>query len=180
MKDQTVVCPLSRGVMLRCGQPRSIPLPDSVRLLRPPPPAALSASLTVRFPSRECYGFTQIRRRHRIGTALSIHRWCWMPMSRDTSPREPTTIEGISILASGLVNGVDREFACARHPIHPSPAPRDARRDAESSRHQRQPDGCGYVVRGQSTGCYRPASPPRVLVMGHQVRSRLASRQTMT
>ena len=92
-------------------------------------------------------------------------------MSRDISPRDPTTVGGISILASGLVNDVEQEFACARHTIHPSPVPRDARRDALASRPQRQPDGCGYIVRGQSTGRYLPASPPRVLVMGRQVRS---------
>ena len=40
-----------------------------------------------------------------------------------------------------------------------------------TSRPRRQPGGCGYIVRGQSTGRYLPASPRRVLVMGHQVRS---------
>jgi hypothetical protein len=50
MKDQTEVCPLSRGVMLPGAQPLSLPLPEGFRLLRPPVPAALSASLTVRFP----------------------------------------------------------------------------------------------------------------------------------
>jgi len=55
-------------------------------------------------------------------------------MSQDTSPREPTTVRGISILAPGLVNDVYWEFACASHTIHPSPAPRDARRCALASR----------------------------------------------
>ena len=180
MKDQTEVGPLSRGVMLPEAQPLSLPLQKGLRFFRPPLPAVLSTSLTVRFPSRESYGLTKFRLSNRMGTALSIHRWCWLPMSQDTSPREPTTIRGASILTSGLVNGVYREFASARHPIHPSPAPRDARRCALASRPQRQPDGCGYVVRGHSTGRYLPASPPRVLVMGHQVRSRWVPCRTIT
>ena len=86
-------------------------------------------------------------------------------------PMNPSPFRGISILAPALVNDVYREFASASHTIHPSPAPRDARRYALASRPQRQPHGCGYIVRGQSTGRYLPASPPRVLMMGHQVRS---------
>jgi hypothetical protein len=180
MKDQTEVCPLSRGVMLPAAQPLSLPLPEGLRFFRPPLPAALSVGLTAHVPWGERYGLTKFRRRHRMGTVRSFHRWCWVPMSRDTSPREPTTVRGISIVASGLVNGVYQAFACAHHPIHPSPAPHDAWRSTVASRRQRQRYGCGYVVRGQSTGRYLPASPPRVLVMGHQVRSWLTPCRTMT
>ena len=62
MKDQTEVCPLSRGVMFLA---EGNPYPGdyrpafacSVLLL----PAALSAGLTARFPCRERYGLTKFR-----------------------------------------------------------------------------------------------------------------------
>jgi hypothetical protein len=166
--------------MLPRAPPLSLPLPEGLRFFRPPLPAALSVGLTAHVPLRERYGLTKFRLHHRMGTVRSFHRWRWVPMSRDTSPRDPTTVRGISILASGLVNGVYQAFACAHHRIHPSPAPHDAWRSTVSSRRQRQRYGCGYVVRGQSTGRYLPASPPRVLVMGHQVRSWLTPCRTMT
>ncbi len=69
-------------------------------------------------------------------------------MSQDTSPREPTTVGGISILASGLVNDVYQEFASASHTIHPSPAPHDARRYTLASRLLRQPVAVGTLSEG--------------------------------
>ena len=95
-------------------------------------------------------------------------------------PVSPPRFGGISIFASGLVNAVDRAFACASHPIHPRPVPRDARRDALSSRLPRQLDRCGYIVRGPSPGRYLPASPPRVRMMGHQVQSQPVPCWTIT
>jgi len=50
MRDQTEVCSLLRGVMLRIAQPLSVRLPGGLRFLHPPMPAVLSARLTARFP----------------------------------------------------------------------------------------------------------------------------------
>src|SRR5712691_11626303 len=80
------------GPVPRRAQPLSHLLPMGIRLLRPPLPAALSARLAARFPWREHDGLTKFRLRNRMGEALPIHRWCSMPMSRDTSPRKPTTV----------------------------------------------------------------------------------------
>ena len=140
-------------------------------VLRPPLPATLSAGLAARFPRGRATGLPSsacVTERVRLslstgGVVCPCHRTC--------HPVNPPRFGGISIFASGLVNDVYREFACASHTIHPSPVPRDARRDALSSRLPRQLDSCGYIVRGQSPGRYLPASPPRVLMMGHQVRS---------
>src|SRR5215475_1918846 len=76
MKDQTEVCPLSRGVMLPRAQPLSLPLPEGLRFFRPPLPAALSVGLTVHVPWRERYGLPKLRLHHRMGTVRSFHRWC--------------------------------------------------------------------------------------------------------
>jgi hypothetical protein len=76
MKDQTEVCPLSRGVMLPIAQPLSLPLQEGLRFFRPPLPAALSVGLTVHFPFWERYGLTKFRLHHRMGTVRSSHRWC--------------------------------------------------------------------------------------------------------
>jgi hypothetical protein len=67
MKDQTEVCPLSRGATLPKAQPLFLPLQEDLRFFRPPLPAALSADLTARFPSREGYGLTKFRLRHTDG-----------------------------------------------------------------------------------------------------------------
>lgn len=84
MKDQTEVGPLSHGAMLPEAQPLFLPLQEDLRFFRPPLPAGLSAGLTVRFPLKECYGLPKFRLRRRMGTPLSIHRWCCVPLSRDT------------------------------------------------------------------------------------------------
>src|SRR5262249_27433334 len=55
------------GPCRRVAQPLSGPLPAGVRLLPPPLPAAPSAPLAVRCPSREGYGFTTFRRCHGAG-----------------------------------------------------------------------------------------------------------------
>jgi hypothetical protein len=68
MRDQTEVCPLSRGVMLLVGaQLLSGLLLAGLRLLRPPLPAAPSAFLTVCFPWRGRYGLTKFRLSHKNG-----------------------------------------------------------------------------------------------------------------
>ena len=68
MKDQTEVCPLSRGVMfLEEGNPYPVDYQTGIRLLRPPLPAALSASLAARFPWREHDGLTKFRLSNRMG-----------------------------------------------------------------------------------------------------------------
>ena len=172
MKDQTEVCPLSRGVMFL---DEGNPYPSHYRsafafsvLLYPP---HCRRALRHAFPGGSTTG---------LPSSACVTEWVRLSLSTGGvvcpchgthNPVNPPRFGGISILASGLVNDVYQEFACASHTIHPSPAPRDARRYALSSRPPRQPDGCGYIVRGQSTGRYLPASPPRVLMMGHQVRS---------
>jgi hypothetical protein len=81
-------------------------------------------------------------------------------MSQDTSSREPTTIGGISIVASVLVNDVYQEFAYASHTIHPSPAPRDARRYTLASQLPRQPVAVGTLSEGNQPVV---ACPPHLL-----------------
>jgi len=66
------------------AQPLSRPLQAGVRFVRPPVPAALSAGLAACFPSWERYGLTKFRLHHWMRKARSIHRWRWVPMSRDT------------------------------------------------------------------------------------------------
>jgi hypothetical protein len=63
-QHQREVCPLARGVM---SQPLSDPLQTGIRFLPPPLPAAPSAHLTTRFPSREGYGLTTLRHGNRVG-----------------------------------------------------------------------------------------------------------------
>ena len=153
------------------GQPLSGRLQTDICVLRPPLPATLSAGLAARFPRGRATG---------LPSSPCITQWVRLslctgdvvcPCHGTQYPMNPSPFRGMSILAPALVNDVYREFASASHTIHPSPAPRDARRYALASRPQRQPHGCGDIVRGQSTGRYLPASPPRVLMMGHQVRS---------
>ena len=72
-----------------------------------------------------------------------------------------------------------RMFACADHTTHPSPAPPDTGRCALTSRLRRRSCDRGYIVRGLDTGCYHPAFPRRVLLMGQQVRSWLAPCRTI-
>src|SRR2546421_4906803 len=62
MKDQTEVCPLSRGEV-----PLSAPLQGSVRFLRLPLPASLSAPLTRSFPWWERDGLIMFRFRTLMG-----------------------------------------------------------------------------------------------------------------
>src|SRR5262249_2917012 len=66
------------------AQPLSRPLPAGVRFFRPPVRAGLSADLAACLPSWERYGLTKFRLHHRMRKARSIHRWGWVPMSRDT------------------------------------------------------------------------------------------------
>src|SRR4029453_2804368 len=66
------------------AQPLSNPLQAGVRFFRPPVPAALSAGLAACFPWGEGYGLTKFPPPHRMRKAPSIHRWWWVPMSRDT------------------------------------------------------------------------------------------------
>jgi len=69
------VCPLSRGVMLLGAQPLSAPLQSGIRFLHPPLPAAPSARLATRFPSREGYGLTTFRNFALMVRDPSIRRW---------------------------------------------------------------------------------------------------------
>ena len=153
------------------GPPLSGRLQTDICVLRPPLPATLSAGLAARFPRGRATG---------LPSSPCITQWVRLslctgdvvcPCHGTQYPMNPSPFRGMSIWAPALVNDVYREFASASHTIHPSPASRDARRYALASRPQRQPHGCGDIVRGQSTGRYLPASPPRVLMMGHQVRS---------
>jgi len=163
MKDQTEVCPLARGVMfLDEGNPS--PVDDrptfacSVLLY----PQCYRRALRLAFPCGSTTG---------LPSSAGITEWVRLSLSPSgvvcpchgtRHPVSPPRFGGISILASGLVHDVYRECACASHTIHPSPVPRDARRDALSSRLPRQPDGRGYIVRGQSPGRCLPA-----LCVGH-------------
>src|SRR5512136_1138182 len=94
MRDQTEVCPLSRGVMLPNAQPLSASLQDRVRFFRPPLPAAPSPSLTVRIPLEvEHNGLTQLTavelRTSSVGARLPVGTMdvaAWLAL-RQSAPR---------------------------------------------------------------------------------------------
>src|SRR5215212_4115007 len=96
-------------------------------------------------------------------------------MTGDQTAPVPATVpcwpEPGSIFGSFCVTMVIEDSRPLTIPPDPSPAPPDAGRCAVPSRVQRQSCDCGYIVSGLSTGCYLPAVPPRVLMMGHQVPS---------
>ena len=175
MKDQTEVSLLSHGVLFfEEDNPYPIYYRWAFACSVLPYPPHCRRALQHAFPGGSTTG---------LPSSACVTEWVRLSLSTGGvacpchgtyHPVSPPRFGGISIFASGLVNDVYREFACASHTIHPSPVPRDARRDALASRLPRQLDSCGYIVRGQSPGRYLPASPPRVLMMGHQVQSQRA------
>ena len=181
MKDQTEVSLLAHGVLfLEEGNPYPIYYRWAFAFSVLPYPPHYRRALRHAFPGGSTTG---------LPSSACVTEWVRLSLSTGGvacpchgtyHPVSPPRFGGISIFASGLVNDVYREFACASHTIHPSPVPRDARRYALSSRLPRQLDSCGYIVRGQSPGRYLPASPPRVLMMGHQVQSRPVPCWTIT
>ena len=151
----------------------SAPLQGGLRFLCHPLPASLAAYLTVCFPSRERYGLTTFRVCHRIGVgALSTPA---VLVAHDTGEISPCAHCNRSLsapLAPPWVTMLIENSHMLALPSTLAPLPLDARRYTRPSRFGRQPRGCRYIVRGLSTVCCLPAVPRRVLVMGHQVRSR--------
>jgi hypothetical protein len=123
MKDQTEVCPLARGVMFLA---EGNPYPNHYRsafacsvLLYP---QHHRPSLRSAFPAGSATGLPSsvgVTEEGRLSLSTGD---VGCPCHGTHDPVNPSQYRGISIIASGLVNGVYPEFASASQPLHPSPA----------------------------------------------------------
>src|SRR5215510_6595270 len=122
-KDQTEVCPLSRGVIsLSEGNPypsdyRSA-FASSVFLY----PQHYRRPLRPAFPDGSATGLPSSACVTEWGRLSLFTGDVGCPCHGTCNSVSPPQYGGISIMASGLVNDVYREFASASLPIHPSPA----------------------------------------------------------
>ncbi len=119
MRDQTEVCPLSRGVMLLIAQPLSASLQDRLRFLRPPLPAAPSPFLAVRIPREVGHnGLTQLTtvelRASPVGARLPVGLRMSLPAGISDSPPHVPFGHGHQPLGPFLTHERGSPFACAQ------------------------------------------------------------------
>jgi len=123
MKDPTEVCPLARGVMfLAEGNPYPNDYGSAFACSVLLYPQHCRPSLRAAFPDGSATGLPSSVAVTEEGRLSLFTGDVERPCRGTCNPVNPSRYEGISIIASGLVNGVYQEFASASQPLHPSPA----------------------------------------------------------